>query len=335
MLRIRENTRPLRELPGAANSCSLMATTAGSAKCQGVMKIDVNQLLHFVAVANDLSFRKAADRLNLAQPWLSRQIGKLEAQLGFKLFIRTTRHVELTKKGERLLLRARMMAREVEATRSLATLLVREEPDKLRIGVPFFALYVRDRLRLFDAFHDKHPNIKLEICTGDQSQLRIDLMNGDLDGLFSTGPLDEAGLDIITLSERKLEVVLHGNDALLRKNAITLSDLAGRTAVVFPRHVNAGLYDELFGILEGLAGRMLEQTDFSYTSRLEDFNAISIVPGWSPHGLGNGMRRPIMDCQQMSRFQLLKRRTVQSEAMEDFWQTAKDAAAAPSLVRAA
>ncbi len=335
MLRILANTRRVQKLPEPDNSCSVAALPSGAARCQGVMKIDVNQLLQFVAVANDLSFRKAADRLNLAQPWLSRQIGKLEAQLGFKLFIRTTRHVELTKRGERLLLRARMMWREVEATRSLAASLVREEPDKLRIGVPFFALYVRDRLRLFDAFHSKHPNIKLEICTGDQTQLRVDLMNGDLDCLFSTGPLDEAELEILTLSERKLEVALHRNDPLLQKSVITLADLSGRNAAVFPRYVNPGLYDELFGILEGLNVNAVEQTDFSYTSRLEDFKAISVVPGWSPQGLGNGTRRPILDCQQVSRFQLLKRRTVHSEAMEDFWEIARDISQRPGVDRAA
>ncbi|MBN9568766.1 MAG: LysR family transcriptional regulator [Alphaproteobacteria bacterium] len=283
------------------------------------MKVDVNQLLAFVAVADELSYRKAADRLNIAQPWLSRQIAKLEAQLGFQLFARTTRQVKLTLKGQRLLTRARLMAREVDATVSLANILARENPHKLRIGVPFFALYVHERVHLFDAFSDVYPEVKLEICTGDLSQLRIDLMDGDLDGLFSAGPIDEMDLDATTLVEARVEIILPPKDPLAAKSSVALDDVAGRSVTVFPRELNRGLYDQIFGMLTEHTGRFIEVRHFSYTSRLEAYDAISFAPAWSPNSIAGGIKRPIDNCTHTVKFQLLRRRNVHSELFEKFW----------------
>jgi len=70
-------------------------------------ELDVRLLRHFVAVAEELHFTRAAARLYVAQQALSRDIGRLERQLGVRLFIRTTRRVALTAEGERLLVRAR------------------------------------------------------------------------------------------------------------------------------------------------------------------------------------------------------------------------------------
>src|SRR5215218_4200367 len=70
-------------------------------------ELDLRLLRHFVAVAEELHFTRAAARLYLAQQALSRDIGRLEQQLGVRLFIRTTRRVALTAEGERLLVRAR------------------------------------------------------------------------------------------------------------------------------------------------------------------------------------------------------------------------------------
>lgn len=69
--------------------------------------VDIRSLRAFVAVAEELSFTRAADRLSIAQQVISREIRRLEDLLGTRLFVRTTRHVTLTAEGERLLLRAR------------------------------------------------------------------------------------------------------------------------------------------------------------------------------------------------------------------------------------
>ncbi|HTO39535.1 MAG TPA: LysR family transcriptional regulator [Rhizomicrobium sp.] len=288
------------------------------------MNIDTNLLLYFVAVGEELSFRKAADRLNIAQPWLSRQIRKLEEQLGFDLFVRTTRHVEVTERGARLLERARILAREVAATRTLAKSLTREHPDKLRLGVPFYGLYVNERIALFDTFTDRHPTIKLDIRTGLSAQLQTDLLNGEIDASFSAGSIDESALDILMICVGGVEIMMHDSDALAAKDELSPGDLDGCVASVFPRPSNPGLYDQLFSAFQGRASRFVEYSNISFTRRLEELGSLTAVPSWSPI-LGTGsVRRRLPACGEAIKFQLLRRRGVQAKSLDLFWQTARD-----------
>src|SRR6188474_3220514 len=81
-------------------------------------RFDLRQLRYFTAVAEELSFRRAAERLHISQPPLSRQIRELELRLGLRLFERDTRTVKLTAAGEAALKRARRILLDVEAFRS-------------------------------------------------------------------------------------------------------------------------------------------------------------------------------------------------------------------------
>jgi len=289
------------------------------------MKIELNLLLYFVAVAEELSFRKAADRLDTAQPWLSRQIRNLEGQLGFPLFIRTTRRVQLTEKGLLLLERARAMAREAEAACFLADSLRNGNPEKLRFGVPFFALYIPERMKLFDLFHAKYPQVKLEICTGSTPEVRAGMQEGDLDAIFSTGPVNETDFEVLTLSEKPNEFLLPPNDPLAKKTGgVSIAEVAGRPVTVFPRELNPSFYDALFQIFENKGSHFFEYTNLSYTHRLEEHNAVTVIPGWSSGQHVGGVRRPILNCSSMTKFQLLKRRHAHSVPLDNFWQMAHD-----------
>lgn len=290
------------------------------------MRIETDLFVYFVAVADQLSFRKAAEQLGIAQPWLSRQVRKLEELLGFDLFVRTTRRVELTEKGRRLLTRARIMAREVEATRSMARTLKRENPQKLRFGVPLYALYVPERVRLFDEFHAAHPHVQLEMCMGDTHKLREDLAEGDLDGLFWTGPLEETTARVLTLSERRLQVVFPPNDPLLAQDEIRMADIADRNVAVFRRDSNPGLYDELFCIFDGIDRRRIEYPSITFAHHLSEENAVTVVPGWAAPTRGDGVRRTIADCCKTSRLLFMVRWEIHTESLQQFWDMASDLA---------
>ncbi|GAB7554277.1 LysR family transcriptional regulator [Novosphingobium resinovorum] len=84
------------------------------------MRIDPRLLIEFAAVAEEASFTKAAERLRIAQPWLSARIKKLETMLGFGLIDRTTRHVALTQRGRTFLEAARAVTIASEAANALA-----------------------------------------------------------------------------------------------------------------------------------------------------------------------------------------------------------------------
>src|SRR3546814_6300678 len=85
---------------------------------RGERMSNLDRLIRFSVVAEEMSFSKAARRLNVDQPWLSRQIQQLEAQMGFPLFVRSTRRVSLTDEGEALFASAHDLAEAAEQCRS-------------------------------------------------------------------------------------------------------------------------------------------------------------------------------------------------------------------------
>lgn len=298
------------------------------------MNIELNLLLYFVAVADELSFRKAADRLNIAQPWLSRQIRKLEGQLGFDLFVRTTRHVSLTDKGVRLLERARIMAREVAATNALASSLKYERPDSLCLGVPLYSLYVSERISLFQAFAERYPGVKLDMRTGLSSELQACLLRGEIDAAFSAGAIDETGLDVLTLCSGRVEIMMRNADPLAQKPVLSPDDLAGRDVSVFSRAANPGLYDQLFGALEGRAAKLVENTDVGFTRRLHEQATVTAVPSWAPLLDPASVRRRLVPSREVIKLQILRRRGGQSSSLEALWQLAVASVAQQALASA-
>src|ERR1700748_1600022 len=96
---------------------------------------DLDRLIRYATVADELSFSRAAKKLGIDQPWLSRQIQQLEEQLGFPLLARTTRTVELTPDGELLLKGARELAEAADRARDLMRRLQKRHQEILVMGV--------------------------------------------------------------------------------------------------------------------------------------------------------------------------------------------------------
>lgn len=143
--------------------------------------MDVRQMRYFIAIAEELSFRRAAERLNLSQPPLSMQIKAMEEEIGVELFQRSKRSVNLTPAGEFLLPHARETVAKFDQTRELAKLAARGEAGRLRIGFtasvpmrPSFAATLRH-------FRDLYPHVKQEIFHSSTDVQLSMLKNGALD----------------------------------------------------------------------------------------------------------------------------------------------------------
>ncbi|MQY04047.1 LysR family transcriptional regulator [Actinomadura macrotermitis] len=201
----------------------------------------VGHLNCFVAVAEELHFGRAAERLGMAQPPLSQRIQRLEKELGVRLFERTSRHVRLTGAGRLLLDEARDILTRVERMYTVADRSRFGERGALRAGLPA-DLGGGVVAALIAAFRERRPDLRLdlrEISTA--AQVRA-LAEGALDVGVVRHPCDTRGLALGPLLGQRVGALLPAGTAGAE---VHLADLRGRDLVVFPREEAPGAYDEL------------------------------------------------------------------------------------------
>jgi DNA-binding transcriptional LysR family regulator len=207
--------------------------------------IELRQLRYFVAVAEELHFGRAAQRLQIAQPGLSHQIKGLERLLGVPLFIRGQRGVELTAAGRALLEHARLLLqlseRAVESTR----LAVRGKKGLLKVGTPAGGIHARadELLHLFQA---RSPDVQVEIHPGNAPQNIEELARRTLDVAILIVPFDRPEtLRYLRLGNEELLLAIPEGHRLASLERIPRSELLNETFLDWPRGMSPTLIDHL------------------------------------------------------------------------------------------
>ncbi len=188
--------------------------------------LEVRQLRYFVAVAEELHFGRAAARLGMAQPPLSRAIRDLERQLGVALLERTTRQVRLTAAGEILLRDAQTALEAVTAAARRAQQAGRSSP---RLRVALKADVDGGLLpRILDAYCADDAALPPELVLGGFGEQPQALRDGRADVGLLLCPFDDRGLDSEPLLTEPVLVALAAGDPLAARTQLCLADLAGR-----------------------------------------------------------------------------------------------------------
>lgn len=197
--------------------------------------MELRHIHAFIAVAEELHFGRAAERLRLAQPPLSQQIRQLEKELGVQLFNRTTRSVQLTDSGEAFLTHARLVFRELNEAELAAKAAGSGQYGRVRIG--FAGASSRFLLpQLAQGVQQKFPNIELVL----QGQLYANaaqeaLIKGDIEVGFVRLPFTVPGLNYRPIEEETLMCVVPADHWLTQQASISVADLAQEPFVSFPR----------------------------------------------------------------------------------------------------
>ena len=171
------------------------------------MSLSIDALRSFVVLAEELHFGRASLRLHVSQPALTKQIKRLEAEIGGRLFERTTGHVLLTPVGDALRDRSRVLVTDAAALESFARQAVRGNLERLRIGFGIAA--IGDLLpRAVIAFRKAYPHVTLDMQDlGSQNQLEA-VLDGSLDLGFVRMPISNVRLEsTIVLREQMLIAV--------------------------------------------------------------------------------------------------------------------------------
>ncbi|MDO5719227.1 MAG: LysR family transcriptional regulator [Actinomycetaceae bacterium] len=211
--------------------------------------MEFRQLKYFVAVAEEMHFNRASQRLHIAQPALSQQIQSLEAQLKTKLFNRTTRKVELTEAGAALLPVARSILSAVDSAVRTVEKSARGIIGTVKLGfVASAAVYVIPRI--MDGMKKAWPQIDVELEEATTAEVLSGLRRNEFDIGIIRGLVGHSEqVRVERLMEERLVVALHESHPLAQHRSLSLSQLAGETLVSFRQRDVAGLFDRVEQVL--------------------------------------------------------------------------------------
>lgn len=187
--------------------------------------IDGEALQSFMAVAEEFNFRRAAERLHVDQSALSRRIQKLEAQLGFDLFSRSTREVRLTEAGRVFYTENLRTLAHIKESIGNARRVAEGKTGLLRIGYMSFAA-IDVMPRVVRAFRSLHPDISIQITYVRTQGQKLALARDEIDVGFMIGPLLHQDFATLKVSEEPLVAVLPMTHWLVTRTKVFLRDLA-------------------------------------------------------------------------------------------------------------
>ena len=244
--------------------------------------MELQQLRYAVAIAEEQSFTRAAERCFVVQSALSRQIKSLESELGVRLFARTSRKVEATPAGEAFVEQARLCLRAAERAKVAAAAAHGDIRGALTIGVIPTVTAV-DVAAVLGAFRRGYPEVGVHVRTGGSDEFLRRIAAGELDvGFLGLAEgVTPQGVQTRELSRERLVAVLAEGHRLAGRRRLRLEDLAGETFVDFP---------------EGSSGR--EQSDLAFDrARLRrevsfEVNTADLLTGLVRQGLGAALVAP-------------------------------------------
>ncbi|MCT9070330.1 LysR family transcriptional regulator [Cupriavidus gilardii] len=204
--------------------------------------MDFRRIRHFVVLAETLNFRRAAERLHIAQPALTVSIQKLEQELETQLFVRETRGVTLTPSGHAALAEARRILFHAGHFREAAHAAASGMGGTLRIGFVGSTTY-HLLPQLVSRFRAEYPAVELTLKEATSASIVKQLEDGALDvGLVSIPLLQAGRITLAPLEHDRFVAALPRHHPLAGHRSLNLSELAGERFVMYAREEASGLH---------------------------------------------------------------------------------------------
>ncbi len=207
---------------------------------------DIRQMRYFVTLAETLHFGRAAERLHLTQPPLSRQIAALERSLGVRLFERDTRHTKLTHAGASFLEDAKGILASFDQACRNVRLAEAGELGELKIGFMMHAAFTI-LPRLTRRFVSAHPQVRLQLREVIPSSLPDDILAGRFDAGIMFPPGKVKGLDSRPIHRERFCLAVPADHLLARRSRITPPLLRGEALIAAPEEVSPTLRAAILG----------------------------------------------------------------------------------------
>jgi len=289
--------------------------------------MDLRRVKAFIAVAETLSVTRAAERLHISQPPLSRHIHQLEEELGVTLFVRHRHGVTLTEAGRRLLDKAKALDLAASDFCSTAQQVSCGEGSEIRIGIGWGLWDVVNRIRV--EFSRRYPTVTITatdaFCWNDSDE---QLRSRSLDVAFARPPFD-SGFDVSApIVHENIQAIISDDSPLASRESLSIRDLAGETLLLWDRHVAPVLYDQVLNLYAraGVEPRMVPTPGagpFNHAGMMLVASGKGVylgygVPLTGPHQPSGVAVKPLNDPDATVEVRVVSRKNEESRAVQSF-----------------
>jgi len=208
--------------------------------------MELRHLRYFVAVGEEQHYGRAAQRLRVAQPALSRQIQDLEQEIGFQLFDRLRRGVKISSAGKLFLEDARRILQQVNEATARAQRVARGQSGTLRVGFTENASWHGVVPDSFRQFRERHPDAELQLNPLASLEQLEGVRSGRLDaGFIYNMPKADRELDQIQVGLHNIALAAPEGHPLSKLRKLRLRDMADASFIWFPRRESPAFHDRL------------------------------------------------------------------------------------------
>ncbi len=245
--------------------------------------MELRHLRYFVAVATELHFTRAAERLGIGQPPLSQQIRQLEREVNAQLFLRDRRGVALTEAGQAFLVEARLVLEGADRAKESARRIASGELGTLSLGFTVSASIHPFVPRLIRTFRGRYPGVDVSLVEHSTLELVQRVHNGSVDLAFVRAPTaDMPGVRVETILSEPMLAVVPATHELATRHAIDLRELAEEMFIFYPRKVGVGLYNAVVQACESAGFTPAEGIEVPQLTSVVTFVAagmgVSVIP---------------------------------------------------------
>ncbi|AIR91030.1 LysR family transcriptional regulator [Pseudomonas cremoricolorata] len=287
--------------------------------------LDLRRLRYFLTVAEELHFGRASVRLHLAQPPLTRQISALEAELGFRLFDRTSRSVTLTPQGRHFLPYARAVLEQVELAQVMAGKLAAGTAGQLAVGYASSIALSDLFSQALQAFAQRFPDVQLTLVEGASVSQWSQIVDGRIDiGLGRLQPPSErSDIQTLSLADEPLVAAIACDSPLAAQAQVSLAELSEHPLILFPADYGSGLNEAIeqlyrrnaLPLRPGPSGRQIT----SIIALVAAGQGIALVPSCAQALAKKGVTyRPLADPSASAPLLVLTRKQGRSQLVDAF-----------------
>jgi DNA-binding transcriptional LysR family regulator len=290
--------------------------------------LDIRQLECFVAVAEELHFRRAGERLGLSQSALSERVSALEHELGARLFFRTTRQVSLTQAGSEFVQDAKKILADIE--RAVSNVRHTAESDLRHIRVSGVDEAISMLLpKALLAFRRTDPKVHVQVLeTSSSEQHSQELIGHRTDVAFVRTPQQDDFITSELLQRQPVLVVLADTNPLSGSAFLSASDIANQPIVGYPKHARPILHEALWSGFRKIGAQPNIVCEIIDKSTMLQFVAqglgIALAPAWVRNIAPPGVSFvPFEPCENLIELYVAFRKSGNSDTVKRFVDTVR------------